>query len=79
MTSVDGSRPGYSVNGILQVRLLSGLPFLLLGILSTQGMNPGLLHCRQIQARCQVKQCPKIAFDFSSEDICMTSTEITLE
>ena len=26
----------------------SGLPFLLQGIFLTQGLNPGLLHCRQI-------------------------------
>ena len=26
----------------------SGLPFLLQGIFPTQGLNPGLLHCRQI-------------------------------
>ena len=27
----------------------SGLPFLLQGILLTQGLNPGLLHCRRIR------------------------------
>ena len=40
---------GSSVHGILQVRLLEwvAVPFSR-GIFSTQGLNPGLLHCRQI-------------------------------
>jgi len=40
---------GSSVHGILQARLLEwvAVPFSR-GIFSTQGLNPGLLHCRQI-------------------------------
>ena len=37
------SPPGSSVHGILQVRILSGVPFLLQGILPTQGLNLCLL------------------------------------
>ena len=39
---------GSSLHGILQARYWSGLPFPSPGIFSTQGLNPGLLHCRQI-------------------------------
>ena len=42
------SLSGSSVHGILQARYWSGLPFPSPGIFSTQGLNPGLLHCRQI-------------------------------
>ena len=41
---MDFRLPGSSVHGILQV----GCYFLLQGIFQTQGLNPGLLHCRQI-------------------------------
>ena len=43
--SMDCSLPGFSVHGILQER--SGLPTLLHGIFPTQGLNLGLLRCRQ--------------------------------
>ena len=38
------SPPGFTVHGVLQTRILEwiAIPFL------TQGLNPGLLHCRQI-------------------------------
>ena len=41
---MDCSPPGSSVHGIPQARILDwvAIPF------STQGSNPGLLHCRQI-------------------------------
>ena len=46
---MDCSPPGSSVLGILQARIQeSGSCFLLQGIFPTQGLNPGLLHCRQI-------------------------------
>ena len=32
--------------GFSQQEYWSGLPFLLQGIFLTQGLNPGLLHCR---------------------------------
>ena len=41
---MDCSPPGSSVHGILQASCHS----LLQGIFLTQGLNPGLLHCRQI-------------------------------
>ena len=40
--------PQTSVHGILQARILSRQPFPSQGIFLTQGLNPGLLHCRQI-------------------------------
>ena len=43
------SLPGSSVHGILQARILEwGCHFLFQGIFPTQGLNPDLLHCRQI-------------------------------
>ena len=41
---MDCSLPGSTVHGILQARILEwvAIPF------PTQGLNPGLLHCRQI-------------------------------
>ena len=41
---MDYSPQGSSVHGVLQARLLEwiAIPFLI------QGLNPGLLHCRQI-------------------------------
>ena len=37
----------------------SGLPFALQGIFSTQGSNPGLLHCRQIFTIWATKETPQ--------------------
>ena len=39
--------PGSSVHRILQARILGWMPFPSPGDLSNQGLNPGLLHCRQ--------------------------------
>ena len=47
---MDCSPPGSSVHGILQARIL-GWVALLQGIFPTQGLNPCLLHCRQILYR----------------------------
>ena len=45
---MDYSPPGPSVHGILQARILGvSCYFLLQGIFLAQGLNPGLLHCRQ--------------------------------
>ena len=44
---IDCSPPDSSVHGILQARIL-GSHSLLQGIFPTQGLKPGLLHCRQI-------------------------------
>ena len=40
----------YTVHGILHARILELVAFfsLLRGIFPTQGLNPGLLHCRRI-------------------------------
>ena len=46
---MDCSLPGTSVHGILQARILQvGSHSLLHGIFPIQGLNTGLLHCRQI-------------------------------
>ena len=47
---MDCSPPVFFVHGILQARILEwvAIPFLLQGIFPTQGLNPVLLHCRQI-------------------------------
>ena len=50
--SMDCSLPGSSVHGILQARVGVGCHFLLQGIFPTQGLNPCLLHCRQIFYHC---------------------------
>ena len=57
------SPPGSSVHGILQARILEwvAIPFSR-GIFPTQGLNPGLLHCRQILYRLSHQeslQCPQ--------------------
>ena len=46
---MDCSSPGSSVQGIVQARILEWvvIPFSS-GIFLTQGLNPGLLHCRKI-------------------------------
>ena len=44
---MDCSLPGSSVHGTLQARNWSGCHSLLQGKILTQGLNPGLLHCRQ--------------------------------
>ena len=40
--------PGSSVHGILQTRIREWGHFILQEIFPTQGLNPGLLHCREI-------------------------------
>ena len=40
--------PGSSVHGILQARILEWAAMFLQGIVPTQGLNPVLLHSRQI-------------------------------
>ena len=47
--AIDGSLPGSSIHGILQVRIMEWVcHFLLQGIFQPQGSNAGLLHCRWI-------------------------------
>ena len=45
--SMDCSLPGSTVHGISQQKYWSGLLSPPPGIFPTQGLNPGLLHCRQ--------------------------------
>ena len=51
----------YTVHGILQARILEwvAIPFSR-GIFPTQGMNPGLLHCRQILYQLSHEGSPRI-------------------
>ena len=44
---MDYSLPGSTVHKILQARMLEGFHSFLQGIFPTQGLNLGLLHCRQ--------------------------------
>ena len=44
---IDCSLPGSSVHGIFQARVLEYSSFLLQSIFPTQGLKPGLPHCRQ--------------------------------
>ena len=48
-TPMDCSLPGSSVHGISQARVLA---WVLQGIIPVQGLNPGLLDCRQILYYC---------------------------
>ena len=49
---MDCNPPGSSVHGVLQAGILEWVcHFLLPGIFPTQGLNPGLPHCRQILYR----------------------------
>ena len=61
--------PWTVVHGILQARILGTLS-LLHGIFSTRGLNPGLLHCRQILYQLSHKESPRtlewIPYPFSS-------------
>ena len=56
---MDCSLPGSSEHGILQVRMLEwvAVPFFQ-EIFRTQGLNPGLLHCRQILYHVSLEKSP---------------------
>ena len=61
----------YIVHGILQARILEWVAFpLLQGIFPSQGLNPGLPHCRQVLYQLCHKGSPRIlewvAYPFSS-------------
>ena len=45
---MDYSPPGFSAHGILQARTLEWVVMPSSGVLTTQGLNPCFLHCRQI-------------------------------
>ena len=49
LPSMDCGPPGSSIHGILQARILEWVAISFSrGIFPTQGLTPGLLHCRQI-------------------------------
>ena len=57
----DCSPPGSSVRGILQARIPEWVVIpLLQGIFPTQGLNPGLLRCRQMLYRLSYKGSPRL-------------------
>ena len=67
---VDCSLPGTSVHGDSPCKNTGeGCHALLQGIFPTQGLNPGLLHCRQILYRLSYQGSPRIlqwvAYPFS--------------
>ena len=86
---MDYSLPGSSVHGILQVRILEwvAVPFLQ-GISPFQGLNQGLLHCKQIiyklsyqggpslvAQRCNLRGCISNKF---SDDADTAGPQVTL-
>ena len=62
----------YTVHGILRARILEWVAFLYLlqGIFPTQGLNPGLPHCRRILYQLSYKGSPRtlewVAYPFFS-------------
>ena len=67
---MDYSPPGSPAMEFSKQEYWSGLPFPLQGIAPTQGLNPGLLHCRWILNQLSHKENPRIlewvAYSFSS-------------
>ena len=51
----------YTVHRILQARILEWVAshFLLQGIIATQGLNPGLPHCKRILYQLSYQRSPK--------------------
>ena len=73
--------PWSIVHGILQTRILEWIAFLQ-GIFPTQGLNPGLPHCRQILYQLSHKGRPRIqewvAYPFSSgSSQCRNQTRVS--
>ena len=54
------SPPGSSVHGILKARIQVWVAFPFIRIVPTQGLNPGLLHCRQILYRLCYQENPHL-------------------
>ena len=59
---MDCSSPGSSVHGIIQEKIRVECCFLLQGTFLTQGLNPHLLHCRQIPHHCKGTQDGKAEY-----------------
>ena len=63
---MDCSPPGSSVRGILQARVLEWVAISLLqGILPTQRLNPGLLHCGQIPYQLSARAALPVSYSCS--------------
>ena len=57
---IDCSLPGFSIHGIFQARVLEWVAISFSrGIFLTQGLNPGLLPCRQILYRLSQQGSPR--------------------
>ena len=69
--------PGSSVHGILQARILKwvAIPFSR-GIFLTQGLNPGLLHFRQILYQMSYQRIPYGSVVLSIFMLCNQSPEV---
>ena len=79
---MDCSLPGSSVHGILQAKILEWVAIhLSRGIFLTQGLNPGLPHCRHILYHLLLNKAQLIA-TFPSRVHCLhlifTSTSIII-
>ena len=78
---MDCSLPGSSVHGTFQARVLGvDCHFLLQGIFPTQGLNPGLPHCRQTLHRLSHQGSPgemKSTAE-AQEDACTRRAEVKL-
>ena len=60
---VDCNPPGSSLHGILQARILEWIAISFSrGIFPTQGLNPGLLHCRQMLYPLSHQGSPGVCF-----------------
>ena len=57
---MDCSPPGSSVYGVLQARILEWVHSLLQGLFPTQGLNPGLPHCRWILSHLSHQGSPNV-------------------
>ena len=66
---MDCSLPGSSVQGILQARRLECVAISLSGDLLIEGLNPGLLHCRQILYHLSHQGSPNLVVDDDREGL----------
>ena len=66
---MDYSLPGSSAMGFSRQEYWSGSRTLLQGIFPTQGLNPGLLHCRQILYQLSHKEALILDTQSSNNDM----------
>ena len=55
------SLPGFSVQGVLQTRTFEWVAIPFSRVSSQQGLNPGLLHCRQIPHHLSHRGSPNVS------------------